>query len=90
MTPPEPKACTACAFHVRKGMRHLCLYVARTVDHRGVARVATAEVTLDFKVEGTAFGGTVSFSDDELSCDRWRRMGGHCGPAGTLWEPRQA
>ena len=84
MTPPEPKACTACAYHVQDGIRHLCLVVAAARDADGAAIIATTEGDKPF------FGGVLSFSYDELSCDRARRMGQACGPAGQLWEPRQA
>lgn len=75
MTPPEPKACTACAHH-------------RLVDgHHTCAHPPVPQPLTDPDTGSTAM---VIVHVDGLFCDIVRKMHAPCGPAGTLWEPRGA
>lgn len=47
-----------------------------------------ALVAQAYEVDIELVGATETL--DLLSCDRMRRMRMVCGPAGALWEPRQA
>lgn len=76
MTLPEPKACTACASHVRLGKNHLC-----TLPIEAFGGLLDSQLhDADFHADDAEYIGTV--------CDLVRRMGEICGPAGKLWEPK--
>lgn len=78
MTLREPKACTACASHVRLGKLHLC-----TLPIEAFGGLLDSEPhDDDLHADQAEYIGTV--------CDKVRRRGEICGPAGKLWEPAQA
>lgn len=74
MTPSEPKACTACARHMRFDGHHVCTLGPECFDLNTLPHPPVL-------VEGEWVG---------VVADDARRMGQQCGPAGALWEPRQA
>lgn len=80
MTPPEPKACTACASHVRFGNRHLC-----TLPIEAFGGLLQSQQHHD-----EPHGDDSEREYIGTSCDQVRRMGEICGPAGALWEPAKA
>lgn len=81
----EPRACTRCAHHL--------LYVDRSLAPGTGIHLCTVREAV--WVEPDEHGAP--YEDDEReatflgwSCDRARRMGELCGPAGHLWWPRDA
>jgi hypothetical protein len=75
MTLPEPKACTACANCAFVGGIYLCTLPPECFD----------------------LGEHHPYDDEEdtiewlgMNCDRSRRQGEFCGPAGKSWRPRSA
>jgi hypothetical protein len=78
MTQPESKACTTCALHTVFGKLHLCTL---PVEAFGLT-VESGEYISPFDDELAEWIGT--------NCDKVRRMGEICGPAGRLWEPVKA
>lgn len=73
MTLPEPKACAACERCTRVNGWYLCTLPPECFDLRDPDTDEPREI------EGEWLG---------MDCDRARRQGEMCGPAGALWEPR--
>jgi hypothetical protein len=75
----EPKACTTCQFHhfesVFDSGIHLC-----TVRHALPDDIDDERTPSEREQSEAAFIG--------WNCDRCRRMGELCGPAGKLWSAR--
>jgi hypothetical protein len=75
MSLPEPKACTACASHVRRGKLHLC-----TLPIEVFGGLLDSEPSHDdFHADEAEHIG--------MFCDLVRCQGEICGPAGMRWEP---